>query len=147
MTHRPQPPAPADPWRQHGVAGQAPGTAGWENHRAVRGAVLAYLGIPVAGILPPLWVYVRSRRHSAFARRHAGEALRVASAAVIYGICALIVGAMLALDSVKVAVIVVGPLALALWLAVVVFVSRAAYAASRDRPYQVPGWLRVSPRE
>ena len=109
--------------------------------------MLAYLGVAVAGVVPPLAVYLLSRRRSAFARRHAAEALRVSCAAVLYGICALIIAAMLALDSVEVAAIVVGPLVLALWLIIVVFLIRAARAASRGEPPQeFPGWLRVSPR-
>ena len=37
----------------------------------VRGVTLAYLGVPVAGIVPPLAVYLVSWRRSAFVRGHA----------------------------------------------------------------------------
>ena len=86
----------------------------------MRDAVLGYLGVAITGFVVPLEVYLVSTRRSAFAHQHAAEALRVAWAAVLYGICALIIGGMLALDSVTVAVIVVGPLALAFWLVLVV---------------------------
>jgi hypothetical protein len=118
------------------------------SHRDVRDAVLGYLGVAITGFIVPLEVYLVSRRRSAFAHGHAAEALRVSWAVVLYGICALIIGGMLALDSVKVAVIVVGPLVLASWLVLVVHLVRAARAASRgEPPRDFPGWLRVSPRK
>jgi uncharacterized Tic20 family protein len=108
--------------------------------------VLAYLGVPVAGVFPPLGVYLGSWRRSPSARAHAAEALRAAAAATLYGACALILAGMLALDSIKVAVIVAGPLIVALWLVVVVFCVRGARAARRGDRYEFPRWLRVSPR-
>jgi uncharacterized Tic20 family protein len=148
-THRQGPPGPVP----HGPAASGPpGLAagirapGAPSRREMRLAQLSYLGVAIAGILPPLAVYLVSRRRSAFAREHAAEALRVAFAAVLYGICALIIATMLALDSVQVAVIVVSALALALWLVMVVFLVRAARAAGRGEPYPFPHWLRVSPR-
>jgi Domain of unknown function (DUF4870) len=117
------------------------------SHRDVRDAVLGYLGVAITGFVVPLEVYLVSTRRSAFAHQHAAEALRVSWAAVLYGICALIIGGMLALDSVTVAVIVVGPLALAFWLVLVVHLVRAARAAHRgEPPREFPGWLRVSAR-
>ena len=113
----------------------------------VRRAMLAYLGVPVAGIIPPLAVYLVSWRRPAFVRGHVAEALRAASAATLYGVCLLILAAMLALDSVKVAVIVVGPLVVALWLVIVVLCVRAARAARSGDRYEFPGWLRVSQRD
>jgi uncharacterized Tic20 family protein len=121
--------------------------SGPESHWDVRKAVFAYLGVAIGGVVPPLAVYLLSRRRSAFARGHAAEALRVSCAVVLYGICALIIATMLALDSVEVALIIVAPLAFALWLVLVVFLVRAARAAGRGEPRQeFPGWLRVSPR-
>jgi uncharacterized Tic20 family protein len=122
-----------------------PGGTGTASHRAVRGAVLAYLGIPIAGFLPALAVYLVSWR-SSFAHRHAAEALRGAFAAVLYFLCLLIIGTLLALDSVVVAVIIAGSLVLALWLTMVVSAARAASAARQGQPYQFPGWLRVAAR-
>jgi hypothetical protein len=142
--NRRQPPAPVNsgpPVFGAGVRASGP------ESRDVRNAVLAYLGVAIGGVLPPIAVYLLSRRRSAFARGHADEALRVSWAAAAYGICALIIAAMLALDSVEVALIVVAPLAFALWLVLVVFLVRAARAAARGEPRQeFPGWLRVSPR-
>jgi uncharacterized Tic20 family protein len=117
------------------------------SHRDRRDAVLGYLGVAITGFVVPLEVYLVSARRSAFAHQHAAEALRVTWAAILYGICALIIGGMLALDSVTVAVIVVGPLALAFWLVLVVHLVRAARAAHRgEPPREFPGWLRVSAR-
>jgi uncharacterized Tic20 family protein len=112
----------------------------------VRLAEFSYLGVAIAGILPPLAVYLMNRRRSAFARQHAAEALRVAFATVLYAFCALIIATMLALDSVEVAVIVVSTLAVALWVVLVLFLVRAARAARRGERYEFPSWLRVSPR-
>jgi hypothetical protein len=121
------------------TADPAPAASG-ASHRYVRDAELSYLGVAIAGVLP-------DRRRSAFARGHAAEALRVSAAVVLYGICALILAAMLALDSIEVAAIVVGPLVVALWLVVVSYLVRAARAAARgEPPHEFPGWLRVSPR-
>src|SRR6266851_3077016 len=72
--------------------------------------------------------------------------LGVAFAAVLYGFCVVIIATMLALDSVQVAVIVASPLAVALWLVMVVFLVRAVRAARRGERYEFPSWLRVSPR-
>jgi Domain of unknown function (DUF4870) len=139
-----QPPAPAESGPP-AVAAQVP-AAGPGSRWDTRKAVLAYLGVAIGGVLPPLAVYLLSRR-SAFARGHAAEALRVSCAAVLYGLCALIIATMLALDSVAVALIIVAPLAFALWLVLVVFLARAARAAGRGEPRQeFPAWLRVSPR-
>jgi uncharacterized protein len=146
-THRPHMPGSAGPGSHEGIADQFHTASGRPSRRDIRDARLAYLGIPLAGFIPPLWVYLASGRRSAFARRHAAEALRVSFAAVIYGVCVLIIAAMLALDSVKIAVAVVGPLALALWLVIVVLVIRAARAASQGRMLKFPGWLRISPRK
>ena len=147
-TNRRHPTASADPGTPISAVGPVPAPAGAASHRDTRDAVLGYLGVAVAGVLPPLAVYLVSRRRSVFARRHAAEALRVSCAAVLYGLCALIIAGMLALDSVKVAVIIVGPLVLAFWLVLVVHLVRAARAARRgEPPRDFPGWLRVSPRQ
>jgi uncharacterized Tic20 family protein len=158
-THRRGPPGPVQPVpAEHGpvapgpVAPGPPGLAGKvpasrrPSRREVRLAEFSYLGVAIAGFLPPLAVYLMNRGRSAFARQHAAEALRVAFAAVLYGFCAVIVATMLALDSVTVAVIVVSMLASAMWLVMVAFLLRAVRAARRGRRYEFPSWLRVSPR-
>jgi uncharacterized Tic20 family protein len=142
-SHRHQPPAPIEPDPPSVLSAQVQASP---SCREMHSAGRAYLGVPIAGCIPPLWVYLVSGRRSPLARRHAAQALGVSCAAILYGICLLIVAGMLALDSVEVAVIVVAPLALALWLILVVFLVRAARAARRDQPYDIPGWLRVSPR-
>jgi uncharacterized Tic20 family protein len=145
-THRRDMPASADPPPRDGIAGRVPVASDMPSRPAVGAAMLAYLGVLVAGFLPPLVVYLVSWR-SAFARRHAAEALRVSFAAILYGICLLIIAAMLALDSITVAVIAAALLGLALWLVVAVWVARAAREArSGEPPLEFPGWLRVSPR-
>jgi uncharacterized membrane protein len=140
------PPGSVDSGPPAFAASPVPVPSGPASHRDTRDAVLAYLGVAIAGIFPPLAVYVMDRR-STFARRHAAEALRVSCAAALYGICVLILAAMLALDSIEVAAIVAAPLALAFWLVLVVHLVRAARAARRgEPPHEFPSWLRVSPR-
>jgi len=135
------PVAPGPP----GLAAEVP-LARRPSRREVRLAEFSYLGVAIAGIVPPLVVYLMNRRRSAFARQHAAEALRVAFAAVLYGICTVIIATMLALDSVQVAVIVVSTLAVALWLVLVVFLVGATRAARQGKRYEFPSWLWVSPR-
>jgi hypothetical protein len=139
---------PTDPGPPTPAGDRIPAEPGPASHRDMRDAVLGYLGVAISGPVVPLEVYLVSMRRSAFARQHAAEALRVSWAVVLYGICALIIAGMLALDSVTVAVIIVGPLVLAFWLVLVVHLVRAARAASRgEPPREFPGWLRVSSRK
>jgi uncharacterized protein len=104
-------------------------------------ATLSYLGVPFLGPLVPLAVYLFKGRASAFARSHSAQALNLSVTALLYGVCALILGTMLALDSIVVALIVVVPLAVALWLITLGYVIVAGSAANRGDYYPVPGWL------
>ena len=47
----------------------------------------------------------------------------------------------LALDNVGVALLVAGPVALALWLAALYFLTRAAIKAGRGEFYAMPRWI------
>jgi uncharacterized membrane protein len=146
MTASPPQRPPVDAGPPDAAAGRVPAVPAQPGRRDERDAVLAYrcLAVPVAGVIALLPVYLASRRRSALARAHAAEALRAWCAATLYDICVLIIGAMLALDSVRVAAAVAVPLALALWLVVAGFGVRGARAARRGEPYEFPGWLRVS---
>ena len=59
----------------------------------------------------------------------------------LYELSAAIIGAMLVLDSPRVALTVVVPLVAALWLAALAFLVRAAAAARRGQVYAFPRWL------
>jgi uncharacterized Tic20 family protein len=108
--------------------------------RHARLAVLCYAGAPFLGFLVPLACYLASRR-APEVRWHAVQSLNLWITVVLYTLCALIIGAMLALDAVGVALIIVTPLAVALWLAALRFGARAAVAASRGDRYRIPSWL------
>jgi len=60
---------------------------------------------------------------------------------ILYGVCALIAGAILALDSVGAAFAVVVPLAAVLWLANVGYAFAAGLTADRGGFRRIPGWL------
>jgi uncharacterized Tic20 family protein len=121
-------------------AGYPPPPAG---RAEARSAMLAYLGVPVTLVLLPLLVYLTSLGGRPFARWHAAQALNAAVTALLYALCGLIAGGMLALDSAQVATFIMLPLLVLLWAAVLITMIRAAGAAGQGRPYQLPRWLRV----
>src|SRR5258708_6848300 len=104
-------------------------------------ATLSYLSVPFLGPVVPLVVYLIKKRASAYVRRQSVQALNLSITALIYTFCALIVGAILALDSITVALIFVVPLAVALWLVTLSYVILAASRASRGDYFRIPGWL------
>jgi uncharacterized Tic20 family protein len=152
MTSRPMhPPVPMDP----GSGGFVPADQGAQpggpppgpapaSRREVHRAMLAYLGVPFTLCLLPLAIYLASVRGPGFVRWHAGQALNVAVTALLYTVCGLIVGGVLALDSVQVATLIAVPLLALLWISVLVVLVRAASAASRGEQQPVPRWLRVN---
>ena len=121
-----------------------PSGAAPADRREVHRAMLAYLGVPFTLCLLPLALYLVNLRGHSFARWHAGQALNVAITAVLYTVCGLIVGGVLALDSVQVATLVAVPLLAVLWISVLVVLVRAASAASRGEQIPVPRWLRLN---
>jgi uncharacterized Tic20 family protein len=109
-------------------------------HPGRRLAMLCYLGLPFIGFLAPLACYLASGRRPAV-RGPAARALNLWITVLLYTICGLIIGAMLALDSLAVALIIVTPAVAALWLVTLRFLIRAAVAANRDDPYRIPAWI------
>ena len=108
---------------------------------AARWAMLGYLTVPLFGFVVPLLVYLRNLHGANWSRAHAAQALNVWITAVLYGLSAVIMGAMLALDSPRITLIVFGPLVAGLWLVMLTHLVRAATAASQGLPYTVPRWL------
>jgi len=115
-----------------------PGPAGPGDERL---ATLSYLSVPFLGPLVPLFVYLTRKRSSAFVRRQSVQALNLSITALIYTLCALILGTMLALDSITVALVFVVPLVVALWLATLIYVIVAASRAGRGGYLRIPAWL------
>jgi len=103
--------------------------------------MLGYLGVPFLGPAIPLVIYLIKRRASAFVRYHSAQALNLSVTALLYAICVLILGTMLALDSIVVALIIGVTLALALWLATLSYVILAGSRANQGRYYRIPAWL------
>jgi uncharacterized Tic20 family protein len=118
-----------------------PGLAPRSDGSAARWAMLGYLTVPLFGFVVPSLVYLRALRGSGWSRAHAAQALNVWITVVLYDLSAAIMGAMLALDSPQIALIVFGPLVMGLWLVMLTFLVRAATAASQGLEYTVPRWL------
>ena len=76
-------------------------------------ATFGYLGAIVLGPVIPLAVYAARSRRSPFLRYHAATAVNLSLTATLYGLCCLILGGLLALDSITVALIVALPVGLA----------------------------------
>ena len=129
-------------WRQLTVAPHEPAShEGPVEPGDERLATVSYLSVPFLGPLVPLLVYVVKMRSSAYVRSQSVQALNLSITALIYTFCALILGAMLALDSVTVALSFVVPLAVALWLVTLIYVILAASRASRGDYFRIPAWL------
>lgn len=106
-------------------------------------AAAGYLGVIFFLFVPPLVIYLARRRSSDYLRYHAARAVNVAVTIILFDLSAAIVGAVLSLDAVPVGLAVAVPVATAVWLVVVVFLVRAALAAARGEPYELPDWLCV----
>jgi uncharacterized Tic20 family protein len=103
--------------------------------------VVGYLGVPFVSVAAPLAVYAARARTSDYARAHARQALNLAVTLALYNVCAVIVGTMLALDTVGVALLIALPATLGLWLVTLAYLVKAAAAASNGEFYRLPGWL------
>jgi uncharacterized Tic20 family protein len=103
--------------------------------------MLSYIGVPFLGPVIPLGIFLTRRQTSAFVRFHSAQALNLSITALLYTICILILGTMLALDSIVVALLVGVTLAAALWLATLGYVILAGSRANRGRYDRIPGWL------
>jgi uncharacterized Tic20 family protein len=124
---------------------QAPPAAGplARNHSEEMLAVAGYLGVIFFAFLPALAIFLLTRRSSAYLRFHAARAVNLSVTLILFGLSALIVGLMLALDTVVLSLSVALPPATALWLTTVYYLVAAALAAARGEDYDPPAWLCV----
>jgi len=104
-------------------------------------AMLGYLGAIFLGPVIPLLVYLVKRRKSEFMRYHGGRALNLSLTVLLYTVCCLILGALLALDTLTLALAVAIPLVVLLWLAMLRYLIRGVGAAQRGEAYDVPSWI------
>jgi uncharacterized Tic20 family protein len=107
----------------------------------VTSATFGYLGAIFLGPVIPLAVYAIRSRRSPFLRYHAVAAVNLSLTAALYGLCCLILGGLLLLDSVTVALIVALPVGLAIWVSTLRYLIRGAIAANRGERSEVPDWI------
>jgi uncharacterized Tic20 family protein len=106
-----------------------------------RPATFGYLGAIFLGPVIPLAVYVLRSRRSTFMRYHAATAVNLSLTVTLYGLCCLILGGLLMLDSATVALIVVLPVGLAIWASALLYLIRGAIAANRGERSEAPDWI------
>jgi uncharacterized Tic20 family protein len=104
-------------------------------------AMLGYLGAIFLGPLIPLAIFWLRRNKSQFMRYHSARAVNLSVTVLLYVVCCAILGAMLALDSVALSLVVALLLVFLLWLVMLKYLIRGVIAAQRGEPYEVPGWI------
>ena len=104
-------------------------------------AAFGYLGAIFLGPIIPLIVYALRARRSPFMRYHAGTAVNLSLTATLYGLCCLILGGLLLLDSIAAALIVVLPVGLVVWVSMLRYLIRGVVAANRGERYEAPSWI------
>ena len=142
-----------------GRADTAPGPSGgpeaappdrlaWERHSQAEAgdredlwAMLCYLGVPFLSFAAPLAILLTRGRSSPFVRRHAIQALNLSITLLLYTLSALILGAMLALDTLTAALVITVPALALLWLATLAYLVLGAAAAGTGQPYEIPRWI------
>jgi uncharacterized Tic20 family protein len=129
----------AKDWDQ--MTGERAATAEAVRDSDVTWAMLGYLGAIFLGPLIPLAVYLTRRRKSEFMRYHGARALNMALTVLLYLVCCLILGALLALDTITLSLAVAIPLVVILWLFMLKYLVRGAGAAQRGDSYEVPSWI------
>ena len=116
-------------------------TADLERDGDIVPATFGYLGAIFLGPVIPLALYVLRSRRSAFMRYHTATAVNLSLTATLYGLCCLILGGLLLLDSIAVALIVVLPIGLVVWVSMLRYLIRGVVAANRGERYEVPSWI------
>ena len=107
----------------------------------IRSATFGYLGAIFLGPVIPLAVYAIRSRRSPFLRYHAVAAVNLSLTAALYGLCCLILGGLLLLDSVTVALVVALPVGLVIWASALRYLIRGAIAANRGERSEAPNWI------
>jgi uncharacterized Tic20 family protein len=104
-------------------------------------ATFGYLGTIFLGPVIPLLVYLIRSGKSPFLRYHAATAANLALTGVLYGLCCVIIGGVLLLDSVTVALVIALPLGFAVWVLLLRNLIRGVIAASRGEDLEVASWI------
>ena len=106
-----------------------------------RPAMFGYVGAIFLGPLVPLVLYLIGRRRSPFRRFHAATAFNLSLTGLLYGLCCLILGGLLALDSITVALVVALPVALMIWASMLRYLIRGVISANRGEQSEMPDWI------
>ena len=104
-------------------------------------ATFGYLGAIFLGPIIPLIVYAARARRSPLMRYHAAVAVNLSVTFLLYAVCCLILGGLLALDSVTVALIVGLTVGVVIWLIMLRCLISGVIAANRGERQHVPGWI------
>jgi len=104
-------------------------------------ATFGYLGAIVLGPVIPVIVYATRSRRSPFLHYHAATAVNLSLTATLYGLCCLILGGLLALDSITVALVVALPIALVIWASMLRYLIRGVISANRGERAKMPDWI------
>jgi uncharacterized Tic20 family protein len=107
----------------------------------IRPATFGYLGAIVLGPVIPLIVYAVGSRRSPFIRYHAATAVNLSLTATLYGLCCLILGGLLALDSTTVALVVAIPVGLVIWASMLRYLLQGVISANRGERREMPDWI------
>ena len=107
----------------------------------VAAATFGYLGAIVLGPVIPLVVYAARSRRSPFMRYHAATAVNLSLTATLYGLCCLILGGLLALDSITTALVVALPVGLVIWASMLRYLIRGVISANRGEQCEMPDWI------
>jgi hypothetical protein len=143
MSSKPARSGPAEPGPQ---AASSQADAGVDRAPHVGGtevtlATFGYLGAMILGPVIPLIIYAAGTRGRPFLRYHVARALNLSVTGLLYGLCCLILGGLLLLDSLTVALVVAVPIGLGIWLTVLSYLIRGLSAANRGERYEVPAWI------
>jgi uncharacterized Tic20 family protein len=104
-------------------------------------AVLSYVAAIVLWLVAPLAVYLTRGRRSEYVRRHAAQAFSFTMTVTLFAVSGLIIMGLLALDSTRDALYIMGPVLAVFGLVALRYLVRAAAAAGRGEFYQLPAWL------
>ena len=104
-------------------------------------ATFGYLGAIILGPVIPLILYAARSRRSQFMRYHAATAVNLSVTAALYGLCCLILGGLLALDSITAALIVAVPVGLVIWASMLRYLIRGVISANRGEQCEMPDWI------
>jgi Domain of unknown function (DUF4870) len=143
MRSKPSRSGPAEPGPQ-AASSQAEAGVDWAPHvrdTEVRLATVGYLGAMILGPVIPLIIYATAARGRPFLHYHVARALNLSVTGLLYGLCCLILGGLLLLDSLIAALAVAVPIGLGIWLTVLSYLIRGLSAANRGERSEVPGWI------